>query len=147
MTDTSPLHQLVMALSAIIFLMVLWALIRVINSATNDLEWADLISVTSREGRQRADWNQIGKGLGVVLCVWLPGIYAYSPKMDSGGLALLMGVALSYLGGVSAYAATLRAKQGTVETSRTVEPVPDPSVTKTTETVTETPPVSPKTKR
>lgn len=111
MNDFMPLHTLVLALSAIIFLMVVWALVRVMNSSANDLDWSDLISSRGVDGKQHADWNRIGQGLGVVQCVWLPTVYAYSSKMDAGGLALVMGVSLAYLGAVSSYAATLRARR------------------------------------
>lgn len=109
-----PLHTLVLALSAIIFLLIVLALVRVINSSTNELDWSDLISSRGRDGKQYADWNKIGQGLGVVQCVWLPTVYAYSQKMDAGGLAAVMGVSLLYLGGVSSYAATLRARRDVI---------------------------------
>lgn len=103
------LHTIVLALSAIIFLMVVLALVRVVNSDTNTIEWADLIS-TQRDGKQYGDWNKIGQGLGVVLCVWLPLVYAYSDKMDAGGLALVLGTVLAYLGAVSGYSKYLKWK-------------------------------------
>ena len=116
-----PLHTLVLALSAIIVLMLLFAVVRIVNGE-NDLEWTDLIS-SNRGGRNYLDWDRIGKGCGVVLCTSCPFIYAYSPKMDATGLALLLGVSLAYLGAVSAYAATLRARAGGIVTTRVSEDV------------------------
>lgn len=127
-----------MLFSAIFFIGMLYALARVINN-TSDLEWAHLISSRSMDGKQWGDWNQIGKGLGVILCVWLPAVYVYSPKMDAVGLALVMGVALAYLGGVSGYAALLRSRQGSIETTSVTEIAP---VSKITETRTETQPIA-----
>jgi|GEM_PF-5565538 len=141
-----PLHALVVALTAIIVLILLFALVRIINGA-NTLEWTDLVSTIGRDGKQHADWNQIGKGLGAVLCTWLPAVYVYSPKLEAMGLAAVMGVALAYLGGVSGYAAMLRSKQGTVETTHTTEPAPDPAATKVTEKTVETPPITPRAKK
>ena len=129
-----------MLFTAIFFIVVLYAIVRVINNASNDLEWAHLISSRSMDGKQWGDWNQIGKGLGVILCVWLPAVYVYSPKMDAVGLALVMGVALAYLGGVSGYAALLRSRQGGIETTRVTEIAP---VSKITETRLETQPIAP----
>lgn len=128
-----------MLFSAVFFVVILYALNRIINSDDNKLEWAHLISSRTIEGAQRASWNEIGKGLGVILCVWLPAVYVYSPKMDAGGLALVMGVALAYLGGVSGYAALLRSRQGGVETTKVTEIIP---VSKVTETRTETQPIA-----
>ena len=130
-----PLQKLVVALTAILVLLFMLALVRVMNNKDNDLEWAQLISTRGADGQQYADWDKVGKGLGVVLCVWLPAVYVYSPKMEAMGLAAVMGIALAYLGGVSGYAATLRAKQGSVETTK-IREIAD--AVKTTETRTET---------
>ena len=132
--DAPPLHRLVMALTAIIVLIVIWAFIRIINSQANTLEWWHLISTRGDTGAQWLSWNEIGKGLGVILCFWLPAVYVYSPKMEAMGLAAVMGVALAYLGGVSGYAAMLRSRQGSTETVRVSEVAPSKTVTETTTT-------------
>ncbi len=139
MNDWLSLSLLVRLFAGAAVLSFVVLVVRVINSAGNELEWADLISTPARNGgRPHADWNKIGQGFGVVLCVWLPAVYVYSAKMEAVGLAAVMSVALLYLGGVSAYAATLRARQGSVTT--VTEPAPDPAGTKTT--ITELPPVA-----
>jgi len=117
----------------ILVLMLSFAVYRVMNSEDNDLEWAELISTKGQDGKLHPDWNKIGQGGGVFICIWLPGVYVYSDKVEAGGLATLMGVALMYLGGVSGYAATLRARQGTTETV-TERSSPSTSTTTTTET-------------
>lgn len=123
---------------ALVVLFVL-AVYRVINSAANDLEWADLVSVPGRDGgRPRASWDQIGKGSAVFLCIFGFAVYVYSPKMDAAGIALVLLPILAYLAGVSAYAATLRARQGSVTT--TTEPALDPAGSKTT--TVQTPPIA-----
>lgn len=137
--DAPPLHRLVMALTAIIILFVIWAFIRIINSQANTLQWWHLISTKGATGEQWLSWDPIGKGLGVVLCFWLPTLYAYSPKMEAMGLAAVMGVALAYLGGVSGYAAMLRSRQGVIETTRVTELAPSKTVT---DTKVETPPIT-----
>lgn len=110
-------------LFVIMVLLIAYAFFRVVNSLDNDLEWSHLVSSKSRDGKQYADWNKIGQGCGVILCVWLPAVYAHSDRADAVGISLLMGVALLYLGGVSSYAATLRARRDvigtTTETPRT----------------------------
>ena len=126
-----PLQKLVVALTSVIVLLLMLALVRVINSNSNDLEWWHLISTRGVAGETFADWNKIGQGLGVLLCVWLPAVYVYSSKMEAIGLAAVMGVALAYLGGVSSYAATLRSKQGAVETTKITESTPAKTVTET----------------
>lgn len=133
-----PLQKLVVALTFIVALLLLLGFVRVMSSGDNPLEWWHLVSSRSADGVQYADWDRIGRGLGVVLCTWLPAVYVYSPKMEAVGLAAVMGVALAYLGGVSGYAALLRSKRGEVETTKVTEPAPGP--TKTTITKTETPP-------
>lgn len=104
-------------LFVIMVLLIAYAFIRVVNSLDNDLEWSHLVSSKARDGKQYADWNKLGQGCGVILCVWLPAVYAHSEKADAIGLSAVMGVALLYLGGVSSYAATLRARRGTTETT------------------------------
>lgn len=131
------------AATVILFVIIVVAVSRVFRNNDNDIEWADLISVMAQNGKQKGDWNQIGKGGGVILCIALPFIYVFSPKMDALGLAAVMGVSLAYLGAVSSYAATLRARQGVVETVRTVEMAPVATVTQTR---TETPPAATETK-
>jgi len=139
MIESITLATLIKAMGVIAFLVLLLAFVRVVNGENNDLEWWHLVSTRAADGGQYADWNKIGQGLGVVLCVWLPAVYVYSPKMEAVGLAAVMGVALLYLGGVSGYAANLRSKQGSVETTRTTETPGAPS--KVTEVTTETPPI------
>ena len=121
-------------LFVIIVLLIAYAFIRVVNSLDNNLEWSQLVSSRGQDGRQYADWNKIGQGCGVILCVWLPAVYAHSERADAVGLSAVMGVALLYLGGVSSYAATLRARRGTTETTKTTE-----MPSRVTETTTETP--------
>lgn len=104
-------------LFVIIILLIAYAFVRVVNSLDNNLEWSQLISSKAHDGKQYADWNKIGQGCGVILCVWLPAVYAHSERSDAVGLSAVMGVALLYLGGVSSYAATLRARRGTTETT------------------------------
>ena len=122
------MSDLVIALSAIAILLVIWAFVRLMN-ANNTLEWYQLVSSKLPDGTQSADWNQIGKGVGVCICVWLPAMYAYSSKMEPYGLTAVMSAALLYLGGVSSYAATLRSKQGSIETSKVTESSPLATVT------------------
>ena len=130
----------VKALALAFALGLLFALVKVVNSTGNTLEWWHLVSSRAANGVQFADWNKIGQGCGVVICTVLPAVYVYSPKMDAIGLAAVMVVALLYLGGVSGYAANLRAKQGSRET--VTEPAAEPVPMKTT--VTETPPLGAK---
>jgi len=137
MIESITLATLIKAMGVIAFLVLLLAFVRVVNGENNDLEWWHLVSTRAADGGQYADWNKIGQGLGVVLCVWLPAVYVYSPKMEAVGLAAVMGVALLYLGGVSGYAANLRSKQGSRET--VTEPAAEPVPMKTT--ITETPPI------
>lgn len=132
-----PLQKLVVALTAVVVLLVMLAFVRIVNSEENHLEWWHLVSTRAADGQQYADWNKIGQGLGVVLCVWLPAVYVYSPKLEAGGLAAVMAVALAYLGGVSGYAATLRSRQGQTETTKTTE---TGAAKITTERTVETPP-------
>lgn len=110
------------------------AIVRAINSESNDLEWAHLLSSRAADGKQYADWDKIGQGCGIALSLWVPAIYVNSDKADGTGIALVLGAALLFLGGVKSYSATLRARRGTIETTSTTE-----SPSKTTETKTETP--------
>lgn len=127
------LPHIAKACSAILFLCSIWYFVRIFNDPKNPLEWWHLVA-TNRDGQIFASWNQIGQGAGVALSIWMPSIYANSPKMDATGLALVMGTSLLYLGGVSSYAAKLRSKAGGSDVTVTTES--SPSSTTTERTVT-----------
>jgi hypothetical protein len=95
----------------VVFLLGFLFLHHMISKESNSLQWEHLISSKGIDGRQYVDWNKIGQGMGVVLAVWLPFIYASSNSMDGTGLAAVMGVSLLYLGGVSSYATSVRARR------------------------------------
>lgn len=132
------LHYVPIFATVVLFLLIIGGLVRLLRSDANDMDWSDLISTRTQSGKQKADWNQIGKGGGVIQAFILPFLYIYSPKMEAFGLAAVMTASFLYLGAVSAYAASLRARQGSVETIKTTEEAP---VSRTTETRIETPPV------
>lgn len=126
------------AIATIAAMLLLWALTKVIDDDDNDLDLADLVSIRGLDGKQHPSWDPIGRGVGVLLCAILPTAYSFSERADAGGIALILTVVLAYLGGVSGYAATLRARQGTIETTRITEPAIEDTM-KTTITKVETP--------
>ena len=128
-------------INALILLVVIWTFVRVVANEKNTIVWADFISSRGHDGEQRGDLTKVGQLVGIVVSAVTVLMFADSEKVEPVGLSALLGVALVYLGGVTAYSNYIRSKQGVVETSRTTEPIPDPAVTKTTETVTETPPI------
>jgi UDP-N-acetylmuramyl pentapeptide phosphotransferase/UDP-N-acetylglucosamine-1-phosphate transferase len=130
-------------INLLILLLLVWVLIRIVRHPTNDIEWADYISTKGTDGRQRGDINKIGQWGGIVIAVMSVLMYADNEKVEPTGLSVLLGVALLYLGGVAGYAASLRAKQGTVTT--VTEPATEPAPTKIT--VIETPPPERKAKK
>ena len=115
-TVNETLHFIVLSTWIVMLGGILYGAYRVINSASNELDWTHLIG-TERDGKTYCDWNKIGMGAGVVLSIWMPAAWAYNPKADANGIALVMGVSLAFLGGVSSYAATLRARRGTTTTT------------------------------
>lgn len=137
-----PLQRLVVALTAVVVLLMMFAVIRIIRSCDNPLEPWELFATRGQDGLPHPDWDKVGKGVGVAMCIWLPAVYAYSDKMDASGIAVVMGVALTYLGAVSSYSATLRSKQGSVVTETKIEP--PPPAPKVTETKTVMPPIETK---
>ena len=102
----------VAAINGVFFLGVIWFIYRILTDEKNDLQCYQLISA-ERDGKQYVDINKIGQCMGVVIAIWMPFIYVNTDKMDATGLALVMGVSLTYLGGVSAYSKAIKAKQGT----------------------------------
>lgn len=129
-------------INALILLMVIWTFVRVVANEKNTIVWADFISSRGHDGEQHGDLTKVGQLVGIVVSAVCVLMYADSDKVEPVGLSALLGVALLYLGSVTAYSAYIRSKQGTVETSRTTEPAPDPATTKVTDTVTQTPPIS-----
>jgi len=92
----------------------LLAFIRVMNGQ-NDLAWDHLISSGAKDGKTYADWNKIGQGCGVMVATSMPYIYMYSSTPSAEGLALIMGVSLLYLGGVTSYSTHLKSKNSDVK--------------------------------
>lgn len=95
----------------LILLVLLWILVRVIHSDSNLIVWSDYISSLGADGKQHGDLNKVGQLVGVVIAAMCVLMYADNDKVDPTGLAALLGVSLLYLGGVSGYAANLRAKR------------------------------------
>ena len=124
-------------INILILLLLMWILYRIISDDGNMIVWADFIASTGRDGKQHGDLNKIGQLAGICIAVMSVLMYSDNKTVDATGLSILLGVALLYLGGVSGYAASLRAKQGSVTT--VTEPVPDPSISKTT--TVQTPPI------
>lgn len=93
----------------------------------NGIEWRDFVSAEKPDGTYRGDINRVGQCVGVVVSAFA--IVATAPKAhtDFAGFSLVLAACLAFLGGVAAYAATLRSKSGRVETTTTVEPAPAPS--------------------
>jgi hypothetical protein len=105
-----------------IFLLALLLVFYKWMQSDNGIEWRDFVSAEKPNGQYRGDINRVGQCVGVVLCAFA--ITATAPKAhtDYAGFALVLTACLAFLGGVASYAATLRAKQGRVETVTTTEP-------------------------
>ena len=97
-------------ITLLFFFIASFAFMRVMNNDNNDLAWHHLISTGAKDGKTYADWNKIGQGCGVIVATWMPFLYVHTDKSEATGLALVMGVSLAYLGGVSAYSTSLKAK-------------------------------------
>lgn len=136
---------------AMLALLFVYGVAKLINSASNQLIWSDLISVPGvlghDGGRPHADWNRIGQGFGVFLAVVIPLTYGFHPRMEWTGLLGLMSASLLYLASVTSYAARLRADAGKIETTHISEPADDPTVLKITDKKVEMPPIAPKGKK
>lgn len=117
-----------------IFLLALLLVFYKWMQSDNGIEWRDFVSAEKPNGQYRGDINRVGQCVGVVVSAFA--IISTAPKAhtDYAGFALVLTACLAFLGGVAAYAATLRAKQGQVQTTTTTEPV---EPVKTTVTKTE----------
>lgn len=105
-----------------IFLLALMLVFHRWVQSEKGIEWRHFVSVEKPDGTYRGDINRVGQCVGVVVSAFA--IVATAPKAhtDFAGFALVLSACLAFLGGVAAYAATLRAKSGRVETTTTVEP-------------------------
>jgi hypothetical protein len=106
--DTNHLIQIGMV-TIFILAVALW-LNRIIVRSDNELDWVDLVAVHGQDEKYHADWTKIGQGAGVFVATFIPLQYAVGDKFEPGQGAILMGAALTYLGGVAGYSASLRAK-------------------------------------
>lgn len=106
--DTDHLIQIGMV---VIFILVcLFWLNRIMSRHDNELDWVDLVAVHGHDEKYHADWTKIGQGAGVFVATFIPLQYAVGNGFEPGQGAILMGAALTYLGGVAGYSASLRAK-------------------------------------
>lgn len=122
----------------LILLVLLWILYRIIRDEGNLIVWADFIASVGRDGKQHGDLNKVGQMVGIGIAAMTVLMYADNQTVDATGLSALLAVSLLYLGGVSAYASTLRARHGSRTT--TTEPAPDLSASRIT--TVETPPIA-----
>lgn len=81
----------------------------VFRSQKNRVECWQLIASRNRDGQERADIDKVGK---VVALFVLTGVTIYYVAVSNGldgNILLLLGMFLTYAGGIAAYAARLRA--------------------------------------
>lgn len=117
-----------------IFLLALLLVFYKWMQSDNGIQWRDFVAAEKPDGTYRGDINRVGQCCGVVVSVFA--IVSTAPKAhtDYAGFSLVLAACLAFLGGVAAYAATLRAKAGQVQTTTTTEPASEPvkkTVTKT----------------
>lgn len=90
----------------------------VFRSQKNSVECWQLIASRNRDGQERADIDKVGK---VVALFVLTGVTIYyvavSDHLD-GNILLLLGMFLTYAGGIAAYAARLRSAAPSHEASK-----------------------------
>lgn len=127
-------------INALILVVAIWVLVRVINSETNAIIIADFISTRGTDGKPHGDLNKLLQlSGGLVGCITAL-LYADNDKVDALGLAAVLGVVLGFCAGPAMWAANLRSKQGSVETTKITEPAAAPA--KVTETTLQTPPLA-----
>lgn len=107
-----------------------------IMQSRNPLEWWHFFATRGADGHYYADsdklWQNIGGVVGSVAIL----LESYNGRLDWA----VFGGYLAFVGSVKGYSAYLRAKQGSVETTKVTEPAGPPS--KVTETKVETPPIA-----
>lgn len=83
----------------------------VMDDDGNPIEWWQFISSKGADGKQYADMTRLGQTVGVFLCVLSVFIFAVRKDVDAAGFSLVLGVALTYLGGVQAYQMHIKGSQ------------------------------------
>lgn len=118
----------------VFFVAMIWFFYRVVERS-EDMEWKEFISTKGSDGKNHPDWDKVGKGVAVIIGSWAIVAIAPNVKTDFVGFSVLLGSYFAFAACTSGYAAYLRSKSATMQTTTTVEPVPDPQ--KTTTVVTE----------
>jgi hypothetical protein len=106
-------------ISIIIFIIGILAIVLVVNSDKNTLEWYHLVSSGAKDGKTYLDWNKIAQGCGVFITTVMPFMYMSTGKPEATGLALVMVTSLTYLAGVTTYSTRLKSRNPEV---RDVQP-------------------------
>ena len=83
----------------------------VMHDESNPIDWWQFISSPGKDGKQYADMTKLGQSVGVFLCVASVLMFAARKDVDATGFSLVLGVALTYLGGVQMYQTHVRGKQ------------------------------------
>ena len=116
-----------------ILLVLAWILVRILHSDANTVQAGDFIS-SPGAGRDRGDLNkllQLGGGVAGILSALM---FSAKPNVDGFGLAAVLTVVLGFCAGPAVWSATLRSRQGQVETTKTVDYAQPTSRTETTTT-------------
>ena len=114
-------------------LLMLWVFYKKINDADNPLEWWQFVS-TEKEGQYHASLDKFGQSCGIAAGTFAVLRMSAEAHKDFVGFAAVLGVYFAFVGAVSSYSAYLRSKAGSTTKTEVTEPVPDPTVTKTTTT-------------
>ncbi|MDO8682412.1 MAG: hypothetical protein Q7N50_02890 [Armatimonadota bacterium] len=120
------------------FIALLWVFYRWMQGE-NGIEWRDFISARGADGQFHGDTNKLGQCTGIVIGSWSLILVSANAKSDFIGFAAVLGAYFAFVGCVAGYAAYLRSKATTMQTTVTTEPADPPmkTTTKTVEPVTE----------
>lgn len=118
----------------VLFLGVIWAFYRYMDSGSNPLYWWHFFASKGADGQYYADLNKLGQVTGIAVGSFAIVQLSAGANKDFIGFAAVLAAYFTFVGGVSGYAAFLRSKSGRTETTTTTEPAPVAPVRTTTVT-------------
>jgi hypothetical protein len=111
-------------------LALLWAFYRWMQGP-NGLEWRDFISSRGADGLWHGDTNKLGQVTGIAFGSVSIVMISANAKSDFVGFAAVLTAYFAFVGGVAGYAAFLRSKAVSMQTTTVTEPATDQRTTTT----------------
>ena len=83
----------------------------VMRDKDSPVDWWQFISSRGKDDKQYADLTKLGQATGIFLCVCVTFIFSLRKDVDVVGFCAVLGLVLTYLGGVQVFQTYMKARK------------------------------------